>query len=126
MRKTYHITLIPHAAEIARSHHERYDGKGYPDGLAGTEIPIHARIVAVADCYDAMNSRRIYRNALPPEVVYEEFRKNRGTQFDPEITDIFLKLLNENGCLSGILPRKNRTPITFRICSLPSANSSRT
>ena len=89
------ITLIPHAAEIARSHHERYDGKGYPDGLAGTEIPIHARIVAVADCYDAMNSRRIYRNALPPEVVYEEFRKNRGTQFDPEITDIFLKLLNE-------------------------------
>lgn len=55
------ITLIPHAAEIARSHHERYDGKGYPDGLAGTEIPIHARIVAVADCYDAMNSRRIYR-----------------------------------------------------------------
>ena len=76
-------------------HHERYDGKGYPDGLAGTEIPIHARIVAVADCYDAMNSRRIYRNALPPEVVYEEFRKNRGTQFDPEITDIFLKLLNE-------------------------------
>ena len=89
------ITLIPHAAEIARSHHERYDGKGYPDGLAGTEIPIHARIVAVADCYDAMNSRRIYRNALPPEVVYEEFRKNRGTQFDPKITDIFLKLLNE-------------------------------
>ena len=89
------ITLIPHAAEIARSHHERYDGKGYPDGLAGTEIPIHARIVAVADCYDAMNSRRIYRNALPPEVVYEEFRKNRGTQFDPEITDIFLKLLKE-------------------------------
>ena len=89
------ISLIPHAAEIARSHHERYDGKGYPDGLAGTEIPIHARIVAVADCYDAMNSRRIYRNALPPEVVYEEFRKNRGTQFDPKITDIFLKLLNE-------------------------------
>ena len=64
--------MIPHAAEIARSHHERYDGKGYPDGLAGTEIPIHARIVAVADCYDAMNSRRIYRNALPPEV----FTKN--------------------------------------------------
>lgn len=51
--------------------------------------------MAVADCYDAMNSRRIYRNALPPEVVYEEFRKNRGTQFDPEITDIFLKLLKE-------------------------------
>ena len=87
--------MIKVAYQICRWHHERYDGKGYPDGLAGTEIPIHARIVAVADCYDAMNSRRIYRNALPPEVVYEEFRKNRGTQFDPEITDIFLKLLKE-------------------------------
>ncbi len=90
------VTLIPHVAEVTRSHHERYDGKGYPDGLAGTEIPIHARIVAVADSYDAMNSRRIYRNALPPEVIYEELRKNRGTQFDPEITDIFLRLIDEN------------------------------
>lgn len=89
------VTLIPHVAEVTRSHHERYDGKGYPDGLTGTEIPIHARIVAVADCYDAMNSRRIYRNALPPEVIYEELRKNRGTQFDPEITDIFLRLIDE-------------------------------
>ena len=63
---------------------EAYDGKGSQDGLAGTEIPIHARIVAVADCYDAMNSRRIYRNALPPEVVYEEFRKKQDAEYISE------------------------------------------
>ncbi|MGO5543100.1 bifunctional diguanylate cyclase/phosphohydrolase [Blautia sp. HCP3S3_H10_1] len=90
------VTLIPHVIEIARNHHERFDGKGYPDGLTGTDIPLHARIVAVADSYDAMNSRRIYRNALPIEMIREEISKNRGTQFDPEIADVFLKLLNEN------------------------------
>ena len=67
--------MIPHAAEIARSHHERYDGKAIRTGWPEQKYPIHARIVAVADCYDAMNSRRIYRNALPPEVIYEEFRE---------------------------------------------------
>ena len=90
------ISLIDHVQEIVRNHHERYDGHGYPDGLKGEEIPIHARIVAVADSYDAMNSRRIYRNSLPKETIYEEIRKNRGTQFDPEIADIFLRLMDEN------------------------------
>ena len=89
------ITFIPYIIEVSRSHHERYDGCGYPDGLKGTDIPVHARIVAVADSYDAMNSRRIYRNALPPEIIREELEKNRGKQFDPQITDIFLKLLDE-------------------------------
>ena len=90
------VTLLPHVLEVTRSHHERYDGKGYPDGLSGTDIPIYARIVAVADSYDAMNSRRIYRGALSREIIYEELRKNRGLQFDPQITDIFLKLMDEN------------------------------
>ncbi len=90
------VTLIPHVAEVTRNHHEHYDGSGYPDGLAGTEIPIYARIIAVADCYDAMNSRRIYRNALSQDEIYEEILKNKGTQFDPEIADIFLTLLTEN------------------------------
>ena len=63
---------------------------------AGKEIPVHARIVAMADSYDAMSSRRIYRSALSRDVIYEEIRKNRGLQFDPEITDIFLKLMDEN------------------------------
>lgn len=87
------ISLIPHVAEVARSHHEHYDGTGYPDGLAGEDIPLSARIVAIADSYDAMNSRRIYRNALPPEKIFEEIKNNRGIQFDPELADIFLKLL---------------------------------
>lgn len=75
------ITLIPHVAEVARSHHEHYDGTGYPDGLAGEDIPLSARIVAIADSYDAMNSKRIYRNALPPEKIFEEIQNNRGLQF---------------------------------------------
>lgn len=89
------ITLVKHVVEVARSHHECYDGTGYPDGLKGEEIPIQARIVAVADSYDAMRSRRIYRNTLKLEVIYEQFQKNRGVQFDPEITDAFLRLLDE-------------------------------
>lgn len=87
------ISLIPHVAEVARSHHEHYDGTGYPDGLVGEDIPLSARIVAIADSYDAMNSRRIYRNALPPEKIFEEIENNRGLQFDPELADIFLKQL---------------------------------
>ena len=63
------IRLIDHVTEVARSHHERYDGTGYPDGLKGEEIPIHARIIAVADSYDAMQSRRIYRNPLGTAVI---------------------------------------------------------
>lgn len=90
------ITFIPHIIEVARNHHERYDGNGYPDGLGGTDIPIHARIVSMADSYDAMSSRRIYRNALPQEMIRDEIVKNRGKQFDPQITDIFLQLMDEN------------------------------
>ena len=89
------ITIIDHVAEIARYHHERYDGHGYPDGLIGEDIPIHARIVAIADSYDAMNSRRIYRNSLPQEQIREEILMNRGKQFDPDIADVFLKLMDE-------------------------------
>ena len=89
------ITLVKHVVEVARFHHECYDGTGYPDGRKGEEIPIEARIIAVADSYDAMRSRRIYRNTLKPEAIYEQFQKNRGVQFDPEITDTFLRLLDE-------------------------------
>ena len=89
------ITLIDHVEEVARYHHERYDGHGYPEGLAGEEIPIHARIVMVADCYDAMNSKRIYRNPLSKERIRAEILENRGGQFDPVIADTFIKLLDE-------------------------------
>ena len=90
------ITLIRHVEEVARYHHERYDGRGYPEGLGGEQIPVQARIVAVADSYDAMNSKRIYRNRLPEDVIRKELIRNRGIQFDPVMVDAFLKLMDEN------------------------------
>lgn len=81
-------------ALAAKYHHERYDGKGYPNGLKGEVIPEIARILAVADSYDAMTSNRSYRKGLPQEVVRKEIEKGRGTQFDPEIADILLQLID--------------------------------
>jgi HD-GYP domain-containing protein (c-di-GMP phosphodiesterase class II) len=72
-----------------RSHHEHYDGSGYPDGLAGDAIPIEARIMAVADAFDAMTSNRPYRQALPEEEALVELRRNAGTHFDPRVVAAF-------------------------------------
>ena len=80
----------------AKYHHERFDGKGYPSGLSGKNIPEIARILCVADAYDAMTSNRSYRNALPQEVVRSEIEKGKGTQFDPFIADIMLKMIDED------------------------------
>lgn len=80
----------------ARWHHERFDGTGYPDGLFGNEIPEEARIIAVTDTYDAMTSRRSYRDALPRDVVRREIEEGRGTQFDPEFADIMLQMIDED------------------------------
>ena len=81
---------------IVKYHHERYDGNGYPSQLKGEEIPFLARIAAVADSFDAMTSRRVYRDSLPIEVVIDEITKNRGTQFDPQIADCFLDILKND------------------------------
>jgi len=90
------ISEIPDLGIGARWHHERYDGTGYPDGLKGEEIPEEARIIAVADAYDAMASRRSYRDVLPQQVVYGEIKKGKGTQFDPVFADIMLVLMEED------------------------------
>ena len=106
------ITIIPHLGEVTRSHHEHYDGTGYPDGLKGNEIPIQARIITLADSYDAMNSKRIYRNALSFNQIKEEIEKNAGTQFDPEITQIFLKLMDDGSLFNlehEIIPVQENT-----------------
>lgn len=79
----------------AKYHHERYDGKGYPCGLVGEHIPEVARIIGIADAYDAMNSKRVYRESLPFDIIRDEIEKGRGTQFDPRFTDVFLKLMDE-------------------------------
>ena len=88
------ITEFPRFVTGARWHHERYDGKGYPDGIAGEEIPEEARIIAVADAYDAMSSRRSYRDVLPQDYIRAELVKGRGTQFDPLYTDIMLEMID--------------------------------
>ena len=80
----------------ARWHHERFGGGGYPDGMAGNEIPIEARIIAVADAYDAMTSSRSYRDIMPQEKVREQIEKGMGTQFDPEFATIMIKMIDED------------------------------
>lgn len=84
------------AIPIIKFHHERFDGNGYPAKLKGEEIPLLVRIVTIADTFDAMTSRRTYREALSLDVVISEFEKNKGTQFDPEITDVFLDILKND------------------------------
>ena len=86
----------PTLAYGARWHHEKYSGGGYPDGLIGGEIPEEARIIAVADAYDAMASRRSYRDELPQNVVRAEIEKGKGTQFDPIFANIMLRMIDED------------------------------
>ena len=80
----------------ARWHHERYDGKGYPDGKKGEEIPLYARIIAVADSYDAMTSNRSYRKHMTQDVVRLEIEKNMGTQFDENVAKHMLEIIDED------------------------------
>ena len=83
------------AKRIAREHHERFDGRGYPDGLGATNISMEARIVAVADVYDALTSRRSYKEAWTPERAYDEIVNNSGTQFDSSVVRVFVKKYDE-------------------------------
>lgn len=82
------------AANVAKFHHERYDGKGYPTGVRGRNIPLHARIVSIADAYDAMSSDRIYRKSLDKEIIRSELLRGIGTQFDPDLLIEFLELFD--------------------------------
>jgi HD-GYP domain-containing protein (c-di-GMP phosphodiesterase class II) len=90
------IDIFKDTADIVHSHHERYDGKGYPRGLKGEEIPLGARVFAVVDSYDAMTSSRPYREkAKPQHEALKELRRNAGTQFDPEIVEAFVQIVPE-------------------------------
>lgn len=89
-------TIFEDIVPIVFHHHERFDGREYPTGLAGEHIPLFARIAAIADTFDAMTSRRSYRNALPLDVVIEEIQKCSGSQFDPKIVDVFLGILKNH------------------------------
>lgn len=93
------IETIPGVSVGAKYHHERYDGKGYPTGIAGNEIPEVARIICICDAYDAMNSRRVYRDKLSIEAICEQIEAGKGTQFDAYFAEVFLELI-QNGELS--------------------------
>ena len=97
------FTALDGIAEGARYHHERYDGKGYCEGKAGEDIPLTARIIAVADAYDAMSSDRCYRKGLPREVIEDELKKGSGAQFDPQIVPHMLAIIETEA--AGTAPR---------------------
>lgn len=104
------VMSAPELEEIAQyvlSHHERWDGKGYPRGLKGEEIPLISRILSVVDAYDAMTEDRVYRKAMLHEDALEEIKKNSGTQFDPQIVDIFLSIVGPKECELQPVYREN-------------------
>ena len=103
-----HSSSLLAAADVARCHHERWDGRGYPAGLSGEAIPSHARIVSIADAYDAMRSDRIYRKGLEPKRIREELVKGCGTQFDPSYLKAFLQLMDD-GTLDDATREANET-----------------
>jgi len=86
---------VPDIAQGARYHHERYDGTGYCEGISGEDIPLVARIIAVADAYDAMTSSRVYRSKLSDDKARAEIERCKGAQFDPQIADILLQMLDD-------------------------------
>jgi len=90
------IDTLQRLVPVVRHHHERFDGQGYPDGLAGDEIPIEARILAVVDAFDAMIHERSYRKALSWEEATAELERCAGTQFDPAVVEAFLTLLSRH------------------------------
>lgn len=90
------MSFLGSAVEVIRCHHERFDGGGYPRGLAGDEIPLAARIFSVVDAFDAMTSDRPYRKALPVERAVDEIARSSGSQFDPEVVEAFLILMSNS------------------------------
>jgi putative two-component system response regulator len=91
-RRLGNSTFLSMAREIALYHHERWDGAGYPHGLKAEDIPLAARIVSIADVYDALSVKRVYKEALPHEVCVDKIRREAGKQFDPELVEVFLSI----------------------------------
>jgi putative two-component system response regulator len=99
----HQIHFLPIAYDIARYHHERFDGRGYPVGLRGDEIPLAARITSVADVYDALTTERVYKPAMSHEQAVEIILDGCGTQFDPDVVDAFGKVLDQFAELAQLL-----------------------
>ncbi|MCM1261926.1 MAG: diguanylate cyclase [Butyrivibrio sp.] len=105
------IRMFPNVSVGAKYHHERYDGRGYPEGLKGEEIPIVARIIGIADSYDAMTSNRVYRKRLQDQKVREELIRGKGTQFDPHLVDLFMELIDKGTLQQNISERDAVLPL---------------
>ncbi len=104
--------MFPNVSVGAKYHHERYDGKGYPEGLRGESIPLVARVIGLVDSYDAMTSNRVYRRRLNDDVVMQELERGKGTQWDPELVDIFVGLIKEGALEKMWMPEEDMaTPI---------------
>lgn len=104
--------MFPNISVGAKYHHERYDGTGYPEGLKGESIPLVARVIGLVDSYDAMTSNRVYRRRLDDDAVLEELQKGKGSQWDPELVDIFVKLIEEGALEKLWMPEEDlATPI---------------
>jgi HD-GYP domain-containing protein (c-di-GMP phosphodiesterase class II) len=118
--------FLDREAQAIRGHHERFDGKGYPDGLKGQDIPIAARIITVADAFDAMTSNRPYRTAMPIEVAAIEITRHAQAQFDPAVTDAFSRIplsrLAEISRLYDARPEPATTP-ALSAGPMPSADA---
>lgn len=111
------VSSLGQISKVARHHHERFDGRGYPDKLSGKEIELEARIVGIADSYDAMSSDRVYRKALSKEIIRQELVKGRETQFDPDILDVALEMF-DNGELDISANKESVSPVTFDLANL--------
>lgn len=119
--------MFPDVNVGAKYHHERYDGNGYPEGLKGESIPLVARIIGLVDSYDAMTSNRVYRKRLPDEVVMAELRKGKGTQWDPDLVDLFIELIEEGALQKNWLAEEELAPPIFdneKIVGSPMSNQS--
>jgi HD-GYP domain-containing protein (c-di-GMP phosphodiesterase class II) len=114
------IEALQQLVPIVRHHHERWDGKGYPDGLAGHDIPLEARILAVVDAFDAMTHERSYRKALSREEALAELQRGAGTQFDPAVVEAFLSLATSEGAGPARLPAsEDKEPAAARAAKTP-------
>lgn len=111
------VSSLGKISNVARHHHERFDGRGYPDKLSGEDIEIEARIVGIADSYDAMSSDRVYRKALSKEIIRQELIKGRGTQFDPNILDVVLEMF-DSGDLDDLTKEDKASIVTFDLADL--------
>lgn len=105
--------MFPNISIGAKYHHERYDGKGYPEGLKGESIPLVARVIGLVDSYDAMTSNRVYRKRLSDDVVMQELEKGKGSQWDPDLVDIFVDLIKEGALARLWMPEEDMAAPIF-------------